>query len=364
MCCAALSPCRLLSSGFQLFYNLAITQRRETLAMKWRNFLSALALALALATAASAQRNTLRGKVRAPDGSPVNNAIVELRVSGGAMISQTVTRNDGDFAFTGIASGEYEIAVTAAGFEPIVQIERFVNADRMGFNEVLQVEIIVKPRANPALPAPGTYFAQDVPKPARAAYEKALAKLRDGKSEEGIALLREATASFNEYFDAHFALGRELFGKGKDNEALEELERARQINDRQDALYNTFGLVMLKQQKYKLAQRVFTEAISINSNNVQSHFYRGIALIELGILETGAQREADFAAAEKALNRAWDLSNKRLNEVYKQRARIYERRGIKEAAARELENYLKAEPNAKNADAIREAITKLRADKK
>jgi tetratricopeptide (TPR) repeat protein len=332
--------------------------------MNRRSFFYALALVLALAATASAQRNMIRGKVRTANNVPVNNAIVELRISGSGQIGQTVTRNDGDFAFTGLAPGEYEIAVTVAGFEPVVQMERFSNTDRMNFMEVLQVEIIVRPRVDPSLAAPATYFAQDVPKPARNAYEKAIAKLREGKSDEGILLLREATASFNEYFDAHFALGRELFRSGKDNEALEELERARQINDRQDALYYVFGRVMLKQQKYSLAQRAFHEATSINANNMDSHFYRGVALIELAIRESGAEREADFTEAEQELNRAWELSNKRMNEVYKQRARIYERRGNKEAAARELEHYLKAEPDAKNAEAIRKAIAKLRSEKK
>src|SRR6185503_12344627 len=218
--------------------------------MNRRSFFYALALVLALTATASAQRNMIRGKVRTANNVPVNNAIVELRISGSGQIGQTVTRNDGDFAFTGLAPGEYEIAVTVAGFEPVVQMERFSNTDRMNFIEVLQVEIIVRPRVDPSLAAPTTYFAQDVPKPARSAYEKAIAKLREGKSDEGISLLREATASSNEYFDAHFAIGRELFRSGKDNEALEELERARQINDRQDALYYVFGRVMLKQQKY------------------------------------------------------------------------------------------------------------------
>jgi len=63
------------------------------------------------------------------------------------------------------------------------------------------------------------------------------------------------------------------------------------------------------------------------------------------------------------LERAWELSDKRLNDVYVQRARIYERRGNKEAAARELEQYLRAEPEAKNAAAIRQAITTLRGTK-
>jgi hypothetical protein len=64
------------------------------------------------------------------------------------------------------------------------------------------------------------------------------------------------------------------------------------------------------------------------------------------------------------LNRAWELSDKRFNAVYLLRARIYEGRGDKQAAARQLENYLKAEPDAKDAPAIREAIIRLRGEKK
>ena len=62
--------------------------------INWRRWFSALALTLVFAAAASAQRSMIRGKVRTPSGSPVNNAIVELRIGGSGMISQTVTRND------------------------------------------------------------------------------------------------------------------------------------------------------------------------------------------------------------------------------------------------------------------------------
>lgn len=328
--------------------------------MRGRSLLSTIAVLLLLAVAARAQTNTLRGKVRSTTGLPVNNAIVELRVGGGAMIGQTVTRNDGDFAFSQLATGEYEVAVTVAGFEPTVQIARFT-ADRMSFAEVVHMDITIRPRVEAILAPPGTNFTQDVPKPARASYEKGAGRLREGKSDEGILLLREAISIFNDYFDAHFALGKELFRRGNDNEALEEFEIARQINERQDAVYFMFGMVMLKQQKFALAQRAFREATGINANRPVSHFYRGQALVELALRANDeAQRSADLTEAEKELNRAWELSDKRLASVYLQRARIYERRGDKEAAARALEDYLRAEPEAKNAAAIRTAITRLR----
>src|SRR5262249_33115281 len=147
------------------------------------------------------------------------------------------------------------------------QAVRFESSEGMKFMQILRVEIILRPKAETALPLPATLFAQDVPKAARAAYEKAVLRLREGKPGEAIEPLRMAIAEFADYFDAHFALGQELFREGHDNEALEALERARQINDRQDAVYHLFGLIMFKQQKYTLAQRAFREATALKPNN-------------------------------------------------------------------------------------------------
>jgi Tfp pilus assembly protein PilF len=205
---------------------------------------------------------------------------------------------------------------------------------------------------------------QDVPKIARASYEKGMSKLREGKSEEAIAFLRQATAQFNDYFDAHFALGFEFYRLGKDNEALESLERARLINDRGASVYYVFGMVMARQQKYVVAEYAFGKAAELSANHISARFNHAVALIEVALRakESGEVASA-LAEAERELDRAWELSNKRLNTVFLQRARIHQKRGDNEAAARELEGYLKAEPDAKNAAEIRQRIVKLREKK-
>ena len=76
-----------------------------------------------------------------------------------------------------------------------------------------------------------------------------------------------------------------------------------------------------------------------------------------------AEIQTLLANADKELDRAWELSGKKLNTVFLQRARIHEERGDKAAAARALEGYLKAEPDSKDAAWVREAITKLKAKK-
>jgi Flp pilus assembly protein TadD len=328
-----------------------------------RKTISLLSLLFLLALPSFAQNpnNMIRGKVRAANGTPVNNAIVELREAGGAILSQTVTRNDGDFSFTRIVPAEYEVHVTSSGFEAAMQMARFSQTNRMNFFEVVNVEIILRARAEPAIRPAGISFAQEVPQAARALFEKSVAKLRDGKSEEAIALLRQAVALFPAYFDANFTLAKELFRTGKDKEALEAIERARQVNERESAVYHLFGLIMLKQQKYKVAEFAFREAVQFNAGNAAAHFYRGRTLIELAIRNRDPkERAADLSESEKELNQAWELSDKRIPDVFMQRARIHELQGNKEAAAVELENFLKAQPNAPNAAAIRQAIDTLR----
>jgi len=123
--------------------------------------------------------------------------------------------------------------------------------------------------------------------------------------------------------------------------------------------------VMVKQRKYIIAEYAFREATRLNPNNVASRFYLGQTLIEIALRESDQrQRADDLNTAYQELNRAWETSDKRLSAVYLQRARIHEVRGEKEAAARDLESFLKAEPEAKNAAAVREAIARLRGANK
>lgn len=335
--------------------------------MRNRSLLALVAL-LCFSNAALAQNSVIRGKVRANDGATVNNAIVELREVSGAVVEQILTKTDGDFTFMRIGPGEYEIRVTMAGYRPareLVQIRGSLrpNAAQV-VGETVNVEISLDPNTE-ALPGPpGVSFVQDVPKPARAAYEKGMAKIREGKLVDGIVFLREATAQYNDYFDAHFALGSGYYRLGRDNEALESLERARQINDRGAAVYYTFGMIMMRQQKFRTGEYAFGKAAEVEDTNIGAHFNRAVCLIEMAVRITDKGQTRDILSqADRELDRSWELSGKRLSAVFFQRARILQERGDREAAARELEAYLKADPGVKNATAIKEAIRKLHEKK-
>ncbi len=316
-----------------------------------------------------AQNSMLRGKVRGSDGTVLNNAAVELRASSGAVIGQAFTKNDGDFVFTRLRAGEYELHVSLSGYMPSMQLVELRDSMRVNsgadiISEVVTVEVVLRQRAEPAHAPPGTSFAQDVPKAARDAYLKGVSKLREGKSEEGISALQEAVSEFNDYFDAHLALGSEFYRIGKDEQAVDSLEKARQIYDKGAVVYYTFGLVMVRQQKFRAAEYAFGKAAELNDGHMNAHFNHAVSLIEIAVrTKDQGEIKTALANADRELDRAWDLSGKKLNTVFLQRARIFEERGDNERAARQLENYLKAEPDAKNAPVIKEAIAKLREKK-
>ncbi len=312
-------------------------------------------------TLPAAAQHTLRGKVRAPSGATLTGVIVELW-SSGARTGQAVTTGDGDFYFTGVAPGNYDLIVNHLGYQPATERVRITVAQNEGRIEMISVEIQLKPDAktNSAVP-PGITFAQDIPPAARKAFDEGVARIKEGRSSEGVALLREAIKIFPDYFNANFALASELSkSESATKEALQLLERARQVNDRDARIYHLFGILMARERKYLVAEFAFREAIQRDPTNAQSYFSHAITLIELAIKNTDqTERRNDLNNAERDLNRALELSDRKLQTAYLQLGRVYEHRGDRKGAAKMLETYLKLQPDDKNAAAIRAAIVKL-----
>jgi tetratricopeptide (TPR) repeat protein len=211
-------------------------------------------------------------------------------------------------------------------------------------------------------------FRQEVPSAASGVFGRAMAMSKAGKGELAQTLLKEALKIYPDYFDAHLALGNELFRAGRLQEAMTEFERARSINPKDDQVYLSVGLVMMQQKRYDVAAAIFADAALLNTSEPLHPLMRGIALVRQATAiqqpdskSSEAERDALFKKAEAALARASDLSGGKLPEVYLYRALIYERRGERERAALELEQYLQLNPLVENAGAIREAIRKLRA---
>ena len=318
------------------------------------NVLLASALCvLLLSTAARAQSadgNTLIGKVRAESGRPLSNVIVELQTGNGAIFAQTVTTNEGDYAFSGLTGASFVLVVNEPNHQPFSERVELTRTATTRPGEMVRIDLVLKPKDKEMTPRAGTVFQQEIPEAALKAYRRGLRLLAERKSDEGMAALREAIKILPKYFDAHFALALEFVRLRRPTEATEELEQARAINPKDGRLYHTFGLVLYGQRKYGLAATVFEAAVKLNPANAEAHLMRGAALIETGRLKE----------AEDEIGRADQISSHKLAIVHLHLARVFEKRGDRLRAADELESYLRQNPGADNASAIREAIKKLR----
>lgn len=313
--------------------------------------------------------HTLQGKVIAPNGNaPAQPVRVSLTYNG-RPIYETFTDLGGHFSFAGLANGNYELA--AEGDDSTFETTR-VTAEVAAFGPAPQLftqNIQLRPKRSNIAPraAVVSAFNQDVPKPARALLERAKKMAEQGQPELALSLMQEAIKIFPAYFEAHLELGNELLQINRLEDAITELDRARALNPNDDRVYLSFGLVLMQQQKYPMAVAVFAEAARLNPTNPLNPLMRAVALIRQASTidpqqsKTAAtDREFILKRAEVALSQASDLSGQKLTADYLTLAEFYEMKGERGRAAAELEQYLQKNPDAKNAEAIREAIRKLR----
>jgi Tfp pilus assembly protein PilF len=331
-----------------------------------------LACCLAMAVTAAAQGHTIRGKVRTPSGVNMSRVTVNLETGSGAMINQTVTNNEGDFNFSGLSDNSYTVTVSAPDYSPAterVEFVRSVGANEPG--EVRTVEIVLIGNLNSRTARREVSFVQNIPKGASDKFVLGMQSLKDGRAKEAVGYLEQAIGIFPDYFDARFALANEFILEGKLSPAIAHLDEARRINPKDDRVFQAFGIILMRQQKYAVAARVFAEAARLNPRELNYLVVQGTALIDqaAGIdpkksTAAAEERKYAFSEAESVLNKAYDLSGKKLATVHLQLARLYEKKGDPKRAASELEQYLRQSPNDQKAEQIRGAITKLRGASK
>ena len=326
-----------------------------------------IALLAYAAPSARAQGHTIRGKVRNSSGVNMPQITINLESGNGGLINQTVSNNEGDFSFSGLYETSYIITVSAPDYNPISERVEFVrHIAPQDPGETRTVEITLVGRSSRS-PRAGLTFVQNVPKPALDAFEQATKLLGSGRTAEAQTALESAIRIFPDYCEAHFVLASELAKQGKLDDAIKHLNEAQRINPKDARIWYAFGKMLMQQGKYAVAARIFAEAANLNPLEPQYPLMQGAALIDqASAIEGNTKEGADartyfFAEAEKALLRAYERSDKKLAAVHLQLARLYEKRGDRVRAANELEQYLRQTSDAKNADAIRDAIKKLRS---
>lgn len=342
---------------------------------RFANATLALLFLFAFAPAASAQQgNSIRGKVRDSSGNNVPRVTVELQTGNGASIDQTTANNEGDFFFGGLAETSYAVVIRAPDYAPASENVQFVNragGEQPGELRTVELTLVPSGASRPGTPRPGRVsVAQSVPAPAREAFERGMKLSREGKAAGAEAAVRESVTAFPDYFDARFWLANELIRTGRLDDAVQHLEVARRVSPNDERVYLLFGHLLSLRKNYAVAAAVFSEAARLSPADPQPLLQRGIALVNYAsVIDPSAskkaadERRSALDDAEKALTEAYRVSGRKLADAHLQLARVHEKRGDRARAADELELYLRQNPAAPNAPAIRDTVKTLRAPK-
>lgn len=319
------------------------------------------ALFFACSAPAFAQGHVLEGKVIAPSGTqPANPVRVKLTFNGRA-IHETFSDLSGRFSFPGLSRGRYQLIADGDGitFETTT-----VYADVAAFGSAPQTftqDIQLRPVKHKPAQQPGVInaFTQSVPQAAQQALALGVKLAGEGKIEGAIENMRSAIKIFPDYFEAHLQLGNTFLKVEQFNEAIAELDLARQINPNDERAYQSFGLLLMKQRNFAVAVAVFAEAARLNPANPLNAVMRATALIHQAAGTTD-DRSFLLGRAEVAISQAATLSDNKSKPDSMTLALFHELKGEPEKAAAELESYLQKNPQLKNSEPLRTEIKRLR----
>lgn len=333
----------------------------------YKSICAFLCLFVAQSLAVAQNANVLQGKVITPGGTQPTSPVRVKLTFNGRPIHETFSDLSGRFTFPGLARGTYQLTAEGDGinFETTAvyaEISAFGSAPQSFTQDIQLRPIIRKPT-----PQPGVInaFSQKIPEAAKQALELGTKLAEEGKTEAAVENMRKAIKIFPDYFDAHLQLGNTFLKTELFNEAIAELDLARNINPNDERTYQSFGVLMMKQKNFPVAVAVFAEAARLNPANPTNAVMRATALIhQAAHTDESAPSTEDrshlLSRAELAIGQASSLSENKLKPDSMTLALFYELKGEPERAAAELDSYLKKNPQLKNPAPLQNEIKRLR----
>ncbi|HEY8560870.1 MAG TPA: carboxypeptidase regulatory-like domain-containing protein [Pyrinomonadaceae bacterium] len=267
------------------------------------------------------------------------------------------TDGSGRYTFDGLRDSRYSIRVMPFRYDFIEQIQTVeigtLTSRGVGGGTAFEIrDFYLQPRKGSLEEAEASVlFAQEIPKDARKAYEKALNDFSKKRKDEGLVSLNEAVKLFPNYFAALMLLGRQYIEKGMFSEAYPLLIKAVDVNPKSPTALYFLGYTLHKLNYNKAALVALTQAHNSSPASV-------MVLTRLGIVE---KMEGKYVEAEKHLTQAKKLTKGANADLHWELAQLYGENLKKyDLAADELEEFLKAKPDAQDSVKIKEMIKKLR----
>jgi cytochrome c-type biogenesis protein CcmH/NrfG len=271
------------------------------------------------------------GQIRSADNKPIENVMVRIESSTGALVDQGTADNMGRFRFIRLRPGQYKVFATAAGLSAAPQS---VDLSRVSPRVHILLQLVADSSSFRARGSgrAGIIDAR-VPVDALAALEKGRAAVAEKRTDAAITHLQKATRVYPDYYEAHRMLGQLYVDISQWEKAEASFREAVRINPKAVSVLTSLGEVYRREKKYEEAQRILEEALKLDSNSWESNFTLGRIYWEL----------KDIAKAGRYVARSIELQPN-VAEGHLLAGNIFIRAGLPENAVIEYEEYLRLAP--------------------
>ena len=297
----------------------------------------------------------IEGRIRQRNKSVDNIRVRLIRFPQMQPIADTFTRQDGEFLFQRVPTGDYIIETFETDLyeatETSVAVYPPNPSEPRPTTTAVFVDLPLK--SSPEKLPPGELMADvdlNVPQKALKHYHAGMQKLGKGESEKGMAELRQAIHLFPSYYAARLELGRELRFKKRFTEALDVLEPLPQIAPKRAEPRIERGIALLSLKRREEAVHELESALRLAEASWAAHLFLGWALLE-----------DDAAKAEPHFERALEIDEVKAARAHLALARLAEAKGNRPVALSHLDAYVTVAPNAEDAEATRKLAQRLRS---
>jgi tetratricopeptide (TPR) repeat protein len=292
------------------------------------------------------------GRVSLPNGQPAARVKVFIETTSG-LKRDVITDQEGNYEFRGMSAGRYRVYATNPDApeqfsEPAESDTTRSFANRLQINVYLRLPL----HSDKKDAKPGTISvaeaAQEIPKPARKAYEQGLKLQKQNQAEAALAQFDQAIKLYPAYFQAMTERANLLMQQNKLAESEAEFARALQLNGKYAPALRGLGYCQIQQKHFPAAVSNLERAYVLEPNMPMTLLLLGYANLSLNRYEE----------AKQSLQQALKLGPESAARAHVYLAEVFAHEQKYKEAADAIRAYLKAQPNA--ADAAN--LQKMEAD--
>ena len=287
---------------------------------------------------------SLSGRVTGADGKPAAGVRIEVRDARSAMVVDTTsTKQDGRFEVNSLRAGSYEVVAQAGPSD----VRSYVTAQ---FGEY-SVDLRLPANTAPGYGSTVSIAAMMVPVKARDAYNRARQGFAAGKPERAQKDLDRALQLYPHFAEALTMRGIIEMQGSQVQAAQQDLEEAIRNDGNYGPAYTVLGAIYNAQGRFDDALRTLDYGTAVSPGIWQTYFELAKASMGKKQYQEGLQ----FAA------RAEQLSGNGVALLHLLKANAMIPLKLYEDAKRELEAYLRQEPNGKEAERAHRCLAELQA---